>query len=327
MRKIVITGATGFIGYHIAEHALRNKYSVKIISRRYTPDLHTLESLGAAVFYGQLDNMEFLNGIIGKNDIVIHCAGATKAVREDEMIKANILCTEFLLRACESKNVKFIFLSSQAVGGPSSGTDHFIDENDCPNPLTWYGRSKYQAEKAVKAWGEKNLNSYLIIRASSVFGPREKDFLQYFKLISHNIALIMGMKEKYLSIIFVNDLVNGIFFLIEQKNLKQKTYYLCGDETISWNNFATQIKQSMEKNVLKIKLPEFAAYPVAVVSELISRISGKPALINFQKIIEMKQSYWLCSNRLIKSLGWAPEFNLKNGILLTLEWYQKKNWL
>jgi len=271
--------------------------------------------------------MGFLNGIIGKDDIVIHCAGATKTIYEDDMTRSNILCTESLLKACESKNVKFVFLSSQAVGGPSSGISHFIDEKDKPNPLTWYGKSKYRAEKTVKAWGEKNQNDYLIVRASSVFGPKEKDFLQYFKLVNHHISLVMGIKEKHLSIIFINDLVNGIFFLLEQKNLKQKTYYLCGDETITWSSFATLIKQAMGKNVLKIKLPEFAAYPVAAVSELISKISGKPALINFQKIIEMKQNYWLCSNKLIKSLGWAPEFNLKNGILLTLEWYQKKNWL
>ncbi len=328
MNNIFLTGATGFIGQHLAEKLINDRNKVKIFTRRQIPLFSKLEKSGAEILTGELGSKPLLNEAVEGVDTVIHVAGATKTLTEKEMFRVNAEYTKNLLDACNGKNIRFIFISSQAAAGPAARPDRPVVETDDPNPLTWYGKSKLAAEKEVVEWGKNNDNKFTIIRPPSVFGPKEKDIFACFKLIKKNIAFIMGFKEKRLSIIYVKDLVNAICHLAQKVKPEGATYFACSDDHYSWDELFSAIASAMGKNrYLNLKLPEMTAFPVAFFSELTAKLTKKPALLNFQKIIEMKQDNWICSNYLLKSTGWEPSYSLKEGMEETVKWYRENNWL
>lgn len=322
----MLTGATGFIGSHIAEKLIQKNISTRLFVRKRNSLIDSLEKKGAKIYVAQPDNLDMLEKSLQGSDIVIHCAGTTKALKEEDYFKANLEFTKSILNLLR-KDQKILFISSQAAAGPSCSLIP-IDEKDIPNPLTYYGKSKLLAECHVREWGNENANHYTILRPSVVYGPRGKDLYNYFKLINKGILLLLGNGKKKISIIHIEDLVNAIMAAAEH-SFNGETYFVSSDEAYSWEEIGDTIKKALNKTfLLKVKLPEFFAYPVAYFFESLSFVTGKPALINSQKIIEMKQSAWLCSNKKIKeTLNWRPKFSFEKGIQQTADWYIKENWI
>ena len=180
MRSVMLTGATGFIGSHIAERLLRNKIITHLFVRRRTGLIDSFEKMGAAIYVAQSNAPNILKESLKDTDVVIHCAGVTKALKEADYIKANVDFTENIL--CLINEQKFVFLSSQAAAGPS---DSLIPTNEQaePNPVSYYGKSKLLAEVRIKEWGKANNNNYVILRPCIVYGPRERAVYNGFKLI------------------------------------------------------------------------------------------------------------------------------------------------
>jgi len=328
MKKILLTGATGFIGSNLASEVLDKGHSLHIVSRRQNCAILEFEKRGAKISTCELDDLPELKNCTKDIDIIIHLAGATRTLTEKEMFNVNCQYTKNLLDVSENKDIHFIYVSSQAAAGPALSPDIPVTESDTPNPLTWYGKSKLAAEIEVKKWGSRNNNKFTILRPPSVFGPGEKDIFSCFKLMKSNLSLIMGFSRKMLSVVYVKDLVSSILHVAENIEPTGETYFVSSDLPHSWEELFSAIASSMGKQRhLTIKLPEITAYPVACFSELVARIKKEPALINSQKIIEMKQNYWVCSNALIKSTGWKPQYSLSEAMDETVDWYRKNNWL
>ncbi|HDT11674.1 MAG TPA: NAD(P)-dependent oxidoreductase, partial [bacterium] len=313
---------------HLTEKILACGHQVKILSRRHNQAVSEFEKRGAEISIGEFSDINLLKKSVDSAETVVHLAGATKTLTENDMFKVNVDYTKNLLEACNGKNIHFVYMSSQAAAGPAISPDKPVVESDTPAPLTWYGKSKLAAENEVSKWGEENHNEFTIIRPPSVYGPGEKDIFACFRLMKKHISFSMGFKEKQLSVIYVKDLVSATVHLIENVKPSGKTYFASSDGHYSWEELFSAIATAMGKNkYLKIKLPEITAVPVAFFSESIAKITKTPALLNFQKIIEMKQDYWICSNYLLKSTGWEPSYSLEKGMKETVEWYLANNWL
>ncbi|HPM45673.1 MAG TPA: NAD-dependent epimerase/dehydratase family protein [bacterium] len=326
MKKVIVTGATGFIGSHLVSKLVKMQgVSLTVLTRRMTKDLATLEKSGVEVVLCELSDVHLMKNRFRGVDCLIHLAGATKTLTEKEMFEVNAGYTENLLKSCEL-GTHFVLVSSQAVAGPAKSKDKPVTESDLPNPLTWYGKSKLEAENEVKEWGKSSI--FTIVRPCSVYGPGERDIFSYFKLVKSGLSLTVGFKEKRLSIIYVDDLVNAILHLAFNVKPSGTTYFASGDEDCSWKEFSATVSEAMgKKGVIPVKLPEFASLPVALVSEFIAKMTEKAALLSFQKIIELRQDYWLCSNALLKSTGWKPEYTLQKGVDESVRWYRLNGWL
>jgi len=321
----MLTGATGFIGSHIAERLIQKKINLQLFTRRRNGLIDLFEKRGATIYVAQPDNMEILRSSLKDADVIIHCAGATKALRDSDYIKANVEFTTNLLNAA-NKQQRFVFISSQAAAGPS---DSFIpiDENAEPNPLTYYGKSKLMAENHIKEWGKAN-NNYVILRPSVVYGPGEKDILNFFKLVNNGILLLLGNGKKRFSILHVHDLVNAVMICADHPS-SGETYFVCNDKASSWEELGLSIKNALKRaHALTFKVPEHMAWVAGHVLDVISLMTQRPSLLNGQKIIEAKQAAWLCSNSKIKDkLKWNPEITLEKGIKQTADWYIQRNWI
>ncbi len=220
-----------------------------------------------------------------------------------------------------------IFISSQAAAGPSNQHPP-VDERRPPHPINWYGISKLQAETIVREWGETHRQNYLILRPSSVFGPRDKDFYLLFKSINKGLCILPGDGSQRLSIIHVNDLVEAVAAVAESEK-RGRTYFVTNDYSCTWIEIAGAIHTALEKSgALTMKLPVAIASPLSRLFDAVAWFTGKPSLLSYQKVIEMKQTAWLCSNRLIKQeQGWQPSFSLAQGMVETAKWYHQEKWL
>lgn len=326
MNEVLVTGATGFVGGHLTELLLARGFRPRLLVRRRTGDTDRFEKAGATLFVGDHADAGLLTRAVENCDTVIHVAGATKKNSEKEYFAGNLLFTEKLL-APLTKRQRFILISSQAAVGPSTGNTPVV-ESDPPRPLTWYGRSKLAAEEAVKRWGADRDNNYLILRPCSVFGPNERDIYTYFQFMDKGILLLLGTGEKQISIVHVADLCDAILAAAESA-VNGRTFFVANDHPVSWRELGETIRVAMGKDrVLRIAIPEWVAAPIGHAAGFAGRLIGRALPVNGQKVIEMRQDAWICSNSAIKeAIGWRPRLPLPEAVAQTVAWYRAHGWL
>lgn len=323
--KVLVTGSNGFIGSHLVEALLARGYKVRCLVRR-TSDLRWVRDLDVEFAYGDLSHKDSLKEGCRDIDLVFHLAGVTKAKDKKTYYRVNHIGTLNLLETCLALNLKrFVYISSLAAAGPSRRGIP-LTEKDEPRPITYYGESKLLGERAAEGFMDRI--PITIIRPVVVYGPRDRDVLMFFRFVRRGIKPILGERERFVSIIHVRDLVQGIILAGESERAIGQTYFISNDEALSWLEVADIIARSLNRRTLTLKIPEVILAPVAYLSETLASLSGKPALLNRQKILEMKQRYWVCDNSKAKrELGFKPEIDIEEGIRETADWYERMGWL
>ncbi|MFQ5561280.1 MAG: NAD-dependent epimerase/dehydratase family protein [Nitrospinota bacterium] len=326
MNSAMVTGATGFIGSHITEKLLGEGVSTNIFARKKSSNSDFLEKKGAKVYIGGQDREKTLKEAMRGIDTVIHCAGSTTALNEKAYASSNVDLTSEILGLL-TKEQKFLFISSQAAAGPSPA-ENPLSEQDPPKPLTLYGKSKLLAETRVKAWGADNEGRFTILRPSIVYGPREKNLLNLFKLGNKGLFFRFGKRKSGFSMVHVDDLVEAVS-LVTNSPFSGETYFVSNDKGSSWDELENCIKKALKKRFLfSVTIPHSFAWCIAFFFELTSFLTRKPGLVSFEKAAEVGHSFWLCSNQKIKSnLNWTPLLSLEEGFTKTAAWYGRERWI
>ena len=325
--KIFITGATGFVGSFLAERLAAAGHELTCLVRKKS-NLRWIADLNVECFYGSLyDQASLLRGLEGA-EMIYHVAGVTKARTKEEYFKGNFEGTRNLIDAAlqhKSKLARFVLVSSQTAVG-SSPTLIPIDEDQPANPLTDYGRSKRAAEEyALSVMDRLPLT---IVRPPAVYGPRDTDILEFFRTVKFGIIPQLGGTEKYLSLIHVKDLCRGIVDAAEHPGAAGKVYFITSPKPYAWGEVSRITLKILEKRGFQIPVPIGLMKGIALISEGVSALTKKPALINKQKIIDMEQEFWTCSpDKAKKELGFECEIDLEEGIRNTLTWYKEQKWL
>ena len=334
MKKVLITGASGFIGSFLVEEALNNNYEV-FAGIRETSSKQFLQDKRIKFFQTSLNNKEnLIESFIefkkqnGAFDFVIHNAGATKVRRNEDFIKINDLYTRNLIEALiesECLNEKFIFISSLSAIGPGDDKSMLpIKESDTPNPVSYYGKSKLSAEKYLNSLKDF---PYLIFRPTGVYGPREKDYLIFFKTLMNRVEPYIGFKSQQLSFIYVKDLCRVVLQSPESK-YKNKAYFVADGNAYSSLDFAIISKQKLKVKTIKLYIPLGVARLFALISSFFSKlVGGSPTLTN-EKIKEISRLNWHCEIEGIKKdFNFVAEYDLTKGVNETIDWYKKNGWL
>lgn len=325
--KALVTGTTGFIGSHVAEALVARDYEVTCLVRR-TSDLRWLADLGVKLAYGDVEDQESLLRAVEGQDYVFHCAGITKAKRARDYFVVNAQGTENVLRACRERQValkRFVLVSSQAAAGPSGSRKPLSEEDPC-KPITAYGRSKCEAERLVQQAG--GAIPYSIIRPSAVYGPRDRDILFFFRMINRGVMIAMGRGERYLNLVYVDDLVRGILAAAEAKEGAGETYFVTNAQAHAWEEAVRIVAAALEKRYVRLRIPRALGYVGAFLAECAARLRGKPALLNRDKLRDILQPYWLCSpEKIEKQLGFRASVTFEEGARITARWYREHGWL
>jgi nucleoside-diphosphate-sugar epimerase len=325
--KFFVTGTTGFIGSWVAKQLTERGDRVTCLVRK-TSNLKWLKDLPAEYHYGSLLEPETLKDGVQNADYVLHIAGVTKALSLEEFYKGNVEATRNLLDVVREVNPgvkKFVHVSSQAAVGPSSSTAP-MDEESPMRPLTDYGRSKMQSEQTVREY--MDALPITVLRPPTVYGPRDTDVFEVFKNVHHRVNLKVGSVEPVVSIIHAFDLSRGIILAAEHPKSAGETYFICNEDPCAWPEVIDTLQKLMNKKVLNIPIPYPVAYSFGAVMEAVAHISGKPTILNRQKMREVNAKYWIASARKIREqLGYTTQLSLEEGLKNTLEWYRKNKWI
>ncbi|KAA3611311.1 MAG: NAD-dependent epimerase/dehydratase family protein [Calditrichaeota bacterium] len=325
--KVLITGANGFIGSSLAKKLVNQKHTVRCFVHS-SSNIRWLTDLKAELFYGNLFDKVSLKNALKDVDIVYHLAGATKVVNTSDYNRINYIGTKTLIDTIVENKIKlrrFLFVSSQAAYGPANSLEP-ITENRFPKPLTLYGKSKLKAQQYIESFTDRI--PFTIIIPSSVYGPRETDLLDFFKTTKMGIIPKLGGSDKYLSLVHVNDLTDGMIEAGKSDVANGKKYFLTNPIPYSWSEIARVTLNYFGKGAVRVNIPLPLMNCVAAATELFSKITKKQKILSRQKVIEIKQDFWICSPAQAKNdFGWEAKIDLEEGIKETLGWYVAKGWL
>ena len=318
--KALVTGATGFIGSHLCEELIKRGYSVTCLVRE-TSNLKWIETLDLKLVRGDCTDRESLLNALHYFDYVFHLAGLTKSCSDDAFFSINTKGTENLIEAVAEKNPqlkRFVYISSLSAVGPSkNGTP--IDEHAHPSPVSNYGRSKLEGEKAILKY--KDTIPITILRPAAVYGPRDRDFLVLFKMIKKGIFPDLG--KSYYSFLYVDDLIQGIILCTENTDAKGKTYFLSENSFHSNEEVMKVISSVLNAKAIRLKIPKFVIPFCSFIGE-----RTNTGIMNRDKMKEFTHSHWICNARKAKEeIGFIPRVVIKKGMKWTADWYRIHKWL
>ncbi|MBM4322933.1 MAG: NAD-dependent epimerase/dehydratase family protein [Deltaproteobacteria bacterium] len=325
--KALVTGGTGFIGSHLVEALLRKRTEVRCLVRNRN-NLKWLGGLPIELADGDCSDKTSLNEAVKGVDQVFHLAGVTKALKEETYFDVNASGTENLIHACLEKNPnlkKFVYLSSQAAAGPCQEGGK-KKESDLCEPVSPYGRSKRRGEEFCLEHSRQI--PLIILRPSAIYGPRDRDVYAFFRILTKRIKPVFSRQEQHVSLCYVEDIVQALILASDSSGSEGEIFFLSDGHDYRLDQIGDLFEQAFGIRAYRIYIPGWVVDGIASLSELFSRLSGSPPLINKGKVEEMVQKNWLCDITKAETLlGFKPRFSLAEGIKITYEWYRKEGWL
>lgn len=329
MKKILITGASGFVGSFLVEEALSRGLEVyagvrATSSRKYLQDerIHFFEMdfSKEEVLRQQLSATSF--------EYVIHCAGVTKADSKAEFFKYNFELTKTFVSVLQEvmpRLEKFIYVSSLASYGPADNhPGEQVVETDTPHPIDTYGESKLATEQWLQ--GQANF-PYLIFRPTAVYGPREAEIFIFFKTFTKGIEGHIGREQQKATFIYVKDLARLLLDATLSEH-QQKAYFVSEGKHYPTQELGKIARKVLKKNPLKIRIPIGIVQVIAGFNEGFGRLTGKMPPLNLEKVKILKSKNWQCDIQPLKNdFNFAPVYDLEKGVTEALYWYLENKWL
>ncbi len=322
--KALVTGATGFIGSHLVEYLLRQGDEVTCLARSQSR-LRWLEGLPVRIIEGDCTDPDVDKRIDDDFDWVFHLAGLTNTLQVDEYYKVNGRGTANLgaILARRKRAPRLVYLSSLAAAGPSNA-EQPVRESDPPKPVSHYGRSKLEGEKALAGLGPAI--PWVIVRTPVIYGPRDQGLLFFYQLAKWRVAFRLGGR-RFFSLCYVEDLVRGLHVAAEHAG-SGEIYYIAESSPRSWEEISEAIAAALGVHPMTILFPPTLLPAAGWVWEGIARYTGIQPLLNRDKACELRQPYWICDpGKAARELGFTTAIPLSTGTQRVAEWYQRYGWL
>jgi dihydroflavonol-4-reductase len=327
VETLLITGATGFVGSHVIEAFERGQPTSLRALVRKDSDARRLNARGVACVQGSLESPEALAEAVSGVDAVLHLAAATKARTPEEYQRANAGGTQAVVEAmlaAKPRPKRLIYLSSLAAVGPSR-EGRPVTRDDLPMPLTAYGRTKLAGEKICLAVA--NDMEVAVLRAPAVYGPRDRDVFEFFRLARLGVLPLPSGPDRRLQMIHAADLARALLLAATAEGATG-VYHVAEARSYLWQEMARMVSDAVGRKAIVLRIPGGLISAAAALSESAAGLVGKSTIFNRDKARELLAPGWLCETELARrDFGFEAQIPLQAGLSQTADWYRANQWL
>jgi len=339
--RISITGASGFIGSHLAEHARAAGHEITGLvpehpDPREVPTIELLEEIGCEIVRGDLRDVDALERVVAGADQVFHLAALPRydaSVPDSEYERINVTATVDLMAACQAAGVdRFVFASSiEAVGVSTDGQP--LTESSPPNPRNVYGRSKWRAEEEVRRFHREHGLHTVIARIGATYGPREYLVLRrIFRPASYGVYVLLGDGSALMEFCYVKNQVQGIW-LCAEKGRAGETYFLSDPTPYPLEHVLTEVGRQLGRRLWLVPIPAPLAWWMAVGFEAASKVlrfypfyvaeTGRPPMSRKTLGWALESTVFCDISKARRELGYEPSYTLAEGLAETFTWCRR----
>lgn len=329
----LVTGANGFVGAHLVAELRNRGHEVRALVRK-TSDLTHVKRDDIELAYGDVTDPAALASAMKGVDVVFHVAGITKAYDSNEFERVNVQGTAHVMETAASRAggaPRVVYVSSIAAAGPCASDNALCEVDDC-KPVSRYGESKARGEERVRAFAETVPSS--IVRPPIVYGPRDRDVFELFKMAAGGWIVQAGFAPRRFSVVHVLDLVRGLALVAERgetltsADQGRGVYYIADDGPYLWGELGQAAAAGFGRAARLVRVPDAVTFGAAYFGELVGKIRKKPFVVNLDKAREGTAGHWYCSSDKARSeLGFELAHPLAVGFAETAHWYKEQGWI
>lgn len=319
-KTVMITGATGFVGSHLALTLAERGYHVRALVRNKSKAKH-LEKAGVELVLGDLVRGTDVEAAAKGTQIIYHIAALYRSVKYPNKIykKVNVEGTRNVINAAEKLGIpRLVHCSTVGVHGDIKS----IPANeDAPfNPTDIYQKTKLEAEMLVAKAIKRGLHA-TIFRPVGVYGPGDMRFLKLFKNIHSGKFFMLGLGEVLYHLIYIDDLVEGAILCGERQDAIGRTYILAGPRYTTIIKLSDLVAKALGKDLPARRLPLAPFKLIASVCKILYKPFGIEPPLYPRRLDFFCKSRAFTSRRARRELGFRPKVDLAEGLARTAKWY------
>lgn len=326
IETVLLTGATGFVGSHVVEAMVGRAPRVRALIRKTSRRDH-LEQHGVEPVVADLDDVESVVRAVDGADVVVHMAAVLRGGSAEEFERVNAAGTTTIVEAikrAKRRPRRLVYLSSLAAVGPARNGKP-VSAIDEPMPLTAYGRSKLAGEQISR--GVEPETEVVILRAPAVYGPRDRDVFEFFRLASWGVIPVPTGPPRPLQMIHVSDLARALA-LAATADVLGGVYHIAEQQAYPWEEVGRLVGIAVGRNARPLRIPAGIIEVAGALSEAASNLIGKPAIFTRDKARELLAPGWLCETEAARAaFGFEAQKRLPQGLAETAKWYRAQGWL
>ncbi len=312
MVRVVVTGASGFVGQSIVKALKLADYHVVAVSRNLN-----VSNADISVYVPDYSSQNEWQRLLSSNDVVIHLAARVHIMQDqaenplEAFLAVNLHNTVSLAKAAAKVGIKrFVFVSSIKVNGEHTHSQEF-SEQDAANPQDAYAVSKWEAEKALREIEKETGMQVVILRPPLIYGPNVKaNFASLIKLVDKGVPLPLASINNKRSLIYLGNFVDAIITCVQHPKAAGNTYLVSDGEDISMPQLIRKIAYALNRP------SRLFSFPVPIMY-LIAKLAGKSSSLQ-----RVTQSLAIDSSKIRQELNWHPPFTIEQGLKETADWHR-----
>ena len=321
---IAITGGTGFVGSHLVDTLCGAGLRPRVLVRD-ADNPRWIAGVEAEFIQGSLEKPEALVRLVDGAGTVIHLAGVLRAGREIEFDLGNRQGTANLVEAVRhnAATARFVHMSSLAAVGPSPQPEG-LAPGDPAAPISAYGRSKLGGEAEVATLGDSNW--WCILRPPAVYGPRDTDIFEFFKMASRGLAAI-PTGERWLTMAYVADVVRGVL-AAAAIGIHREIYHLGEPSPQRLDDIFNQLAEGDGGRVRIVRVPSAIIRAAGAAGSILQRLGWRRLPLTLDKTKELLASHWTAQTvSSLNALGLGLGTSFAQGADTCWQWYRLKSWV